>query len=343
MANKTPRQIKKQLEQFYKFRVEAIRRNPDFIRDCEELVKIYNQYSLGPGPKTDEEIRRISENFFKKELDIWTKYQISVTLKDYNKPYFSGQYCLEASYAPDKKYFDFLEEIDRKTPPSERLGAYEKREAEIIEHKLRDGRFLKIQVDMYRDTELILHRVRELINNMKKDMKKYGLLKEFDKSPHLDKFLRYFAVWDLVQKRQQVWPFERIAEKLKEEGWYKKQTLKQATVLARQDYRTACKLIGIPLKVNKGALRKTSKPIIKLKEGKRCAEEFVKWEKRLVADGLGVDGIIKEGSCEVKDKLVSSRVDGPVKQILKKELQTNQEVSRRTDAKRKAMIRALFK
>jgi hypothetical protein len=80
---------------------------------------------------------------------------------------------------------------------------------------------------MYRDLEVILDRVKELINGMKKDMKDCGVLKRFDKSPSLDKWPRYLAVWKLVQKRnQEKWPFYKIVAELRQDGWYQKQTLK---------------------------------------------------------------------------------------------------------------------
>ncbi|NQS89685.1 hypothetical protein HQ584_07860 [Patescibacteria group bacterium] len=334
MANKTTKQIKRRLEQFYKFRSEALRRNPRFLKDCEAWVKFdsrrYNEHI------SDEERERIEIESFKIKLGILERYQIGL-LTDPRKPDLYAMCCSAACNYPAESYYDFIKKTE-KGYPGGLIGLMRNEPQEITKHILRDNRFLTIQVDMYRDLEVVLQQVKELIKGMKNEMKKYGLLRQLDKSPHLDNYPRYFAVWDLVQKRKQLWPFERIAEKLNADGWYKNQTIKQATALARQDYRTACKAIGVPVKGKENVSKKVMRPIIKLKMTKQQREMAAEWEGKLAAFKLGLDEFTTK-----QDYLRHNPTDGPTKQKLKSVRKIGANVAKRLNDKRKENLRRLLK
>ncbi|MDP3143506.1 MAG: hypothetical protein Q8N14_06210, partial [Candidatus Omnitrophota bacterium] len=245
-------------------------------------------------------------------------------LKDPERWYVMDGYDVVA-VVPDRQWY--------KTMPgntySEKSKNWEmllkKNRSEFYKHILKNNRFLTLRIDTGRDKTIIERAISKKLDWITENKRKFRLGKNYDKTVHLDKFQRYFAVWDLVQQRQKLWSFSRIAYKLKKDGWYKKQTPEEAEILARQDYRTACRWIRTPVKINKRALRKTLKPIIKLKEGKKHKELFEEWEERLKREGLGLD----EFRNEEKDQIIYNRTDGPTKQRFKRELIKNEEWKRR--------------
>ncbi len=288
MAKKTHKKRELHIELFYRLKWESLRRHPDYISGYKNIMKMGQrccERSINP----DEWKRRVQKSLRTERIFCNKWHILSAENPDDPRLWLTTKHRFVAKIIPNR---DLGKELLQKY----KNGIFKAfaRQMKRTPHKgiksvLKDNRYLTIEIDTHRDKEVIIHDVSKILEKIKSEKEKYNLGVPLDKSPHLDKFPRYFAVWDLVQQRQEVWPFNRIILKLKEDGWYKNQTIKQAENLARQDYRTACKLIGVPVKNNK--LKKVLKPIIRQKVAGVMTKHnplFIEWEERLNKEGLGL-------------------------------------------------------
>lgn len=325
MAKKTSKQTDEHLEKIYRFKWECLRRNPEFISD----VKSYWE-SLKKNPTT---IAELDEQFFE-------KYGICPPeMNDLHNPeqwHAMDGYDI-VSVVPDRKWYKCMpgKTLQEKSKNWQKL--IRKDRSQFIKHILKSDRFLTLRIDTSWDKPIVERALSKKLGWIRNEKKRYGLEKIITKA-HLKKSPRYFAVWDLVQERQKVWPYNRIVLKLKEDGWYKKLTEKQAENLARQDYRTACKIIGVPVKGNKLVSKRMLKPIIKLKGAQRHKELFREWEKKLVEEGLGLEEGLKEGlkedlGLDEENSVQYYQTDSSLKKKLKSEMRTKINVQRRGSLK----------
>ena len=284
MAKKTPKIIDKRLEELFRFKAECLRRNPDFWEDMQRLSNCFLRIRSNAKGSMNELIR-IRRDLYKK-YDVWIRYPLHYNDAERMWQLFD---IFPIRVIPYKPKIDVLGTYAQFKKSEKRwLNIIKQRPEEDIKHILKDGRYLTLEIDTNRDIDPIMRYIKDCISNVKKEKKRYGLEVRYEASPHLKNYKRYFAVWDLVQQRQKVWPYNRIVFKLKADGWYKKQTERQAENLARQDYRTACKLIGVSVKGNRLISKKVQKPIIKLKGAQKHKKLFMEWEKKLTSEGLGL-------------------------------------------------------
>jgi hypothetical protein len=171
-------------------------------------------------------------------------------------------------------------------------------------------------VDVWRDIEIIKQELVDWVNAARKRFIERG----YDKVPHADNFERYFKVYDLVHEKKK-YGYELIAKELKRQGLYKGKSIKSAIYLAKQDYRTACKLIGIP---------SYKKPTTRT--GPTCCiknDDYSKWNTILKEKGLDNIEYVKGKSIKMKFS------DGPCRKRLSSMVKSEEMVRKNMVAKRK--------
>ncbi|GEM_PF-5549090 len=227
MAFRTSKQIKKDLKQLYKYHAEVLRRKPDYIKTYNEWLALEKnirndddlnyfavfQDSKGDiiksgkscsvekvekwihkdrrpvlklEPLTEIEKLKLRERRFKLEWAIWEKYNIHPPMDPTDTHFSDFVYYTVVFPSPDPSYFDFIKKCEKE--PGGLLGVMKNRPEEFLKYKLKNNRFFKIDIDLHRDITVIKHEVGEIIKDIQKKMKQYGLLKLLDESPILDKF-----------------------------------------------------------------------------------------------------------------------------------------------------------
>lgn len=257
MANQTSKEIKNKLEQLCKRQAGALLRNPDFIKEYKKWEEVEDKFwddSLG---LTNNELSELQEKAWDIKNKICEKFNVGYLFKKEDPDFWRGMSFSAACHSPDKSYFDFIKKVESDHPGG-MLKLTKQQLKELTKHRLRDNRFAKIEVDMYRDVGIIIDSVRELINGMQREMKKYGLLKRFDKSPHRNKIDRYREVYDLRNSKPPM-KFEKISLSMLSNGYYKGKSKEQAINLAKKDYGVYFKEIyGISYKkYDKSKLKKS--------------------------------------------------------------------------------------
>lgn len=353
---KTVKQLDKHIKDSFDADKERLRRTSTFVIDVKECW---------------QKIKNTPSRRFKFKKEFFDKYGFSLPKEEHlNEPqlWLSPSYCnVVSTVSSDKEIrekflkgesplkllekrirndIEYYHELSKYPELKELLSFNFWKPFTLLTTILENGRFWTVRIDTDRNTEIIKRIFEKELKKIKDLKKEYKVGKSGDKSFHLRNIERYFAVWDLVQKRKQLWPYERIARKLKEKGWYNNQTIKKATILARQDYRTACKAIGVSVKDKKNVSRRVMEPIIsnKIKGAKKRKEEFIEWEKRLASFGLGLDEYIPErAKRRGEDKFRHNPTDGPTKQKLKSIQKIETNVKKRANEKLGSKIRELLK
>lgn len=264
MAYKTHKRIKDKMRRLFLFRHECAKRSPEYKEYCEFIES--HKGSL------QEKLKRANVLFMK----------------------YGVLPCAESQHTDVRMWLNYCYPILSPEVPDDALGTKQG----FLEAHLENDEWMSLKVNIRQDKELVLIAVSRLIADVQR-VRKIAKL-PIPRKVHLNNFERYFAVYDLAQQRNHGWHFNRIALHLKQKGWYGNKTVPKVEALVRQDYRLACKLIGIPVKSKKKAL----KPRIRISSAQKHQELFRFWDKKLSAEGLGEtevgnryfspDGIIKK-------------------------------------------------
>ena len=309
---KRNRNIQDRMDSFLQFKIECLKRTPEYRKDYELWSKTL-EASKRPCIPDETMDREELDKCYKKEKKVEKRfYELEkAMLKKYNLHWMSNPYSVNS--------WKELKASTKACVIVMQLG-----ESLITKGKLAGSEHRLFKIDILRKEDEIIHdllrEIREQQIGIARDKKPEIFNTEF--SPL---YKRYFAVWDLKKEnfshRKKKWNYSQIVHKLQKEGFYKRQTNNKAEVLARQDYANACKVLGIASKI----YRRHTKPIIALPGKKELKGEANIWNKKLEEYGLPAfnEQIIRyKSKGKVKEcyKFEGRDNDGVIRKKLKGEL-----------------------
>lgn len=262
MATKTKKILQQHLEDFYKFRWEALKRNPEYREDYERWREYSKKLKVTPTNLKlyERSITKLLWERNKFEDKCRKKYKIlSMVDPDDCKHWWHTDYRVVAKIIPQRvKKTKKDIEIDKllrlafdkrdKKAEKEFMSLCRKRCKDNLKYALRNNRYLTLEIDTSRDKEVIMHHIEKCIDYIIEEKKKKNIRAEFDKTPHLDKYQRYFKVFDFRNQRPPL-KYDVIASKLSGEGYYKDKNFDKVIYSVRKDYQVAfCWIFGAPYK-----------------------------------------------------------------------------------------------
>lgn len=246
MATKSRKIAQKNIELFYCFKWECLRRRPGY----KEAFKKYSDFS-----NRLQDLYNLTESGeYNLDEDTIAKYRKEQSRLHKEMKQILNIYRTETMPDPDGS--DQWMEIYTATCA---VVKNPENELEVIFESLTGKENIDVKIDIWRDKKIIQSQLLDIIDRERKYRKSKGFKSErFDRSPHLTKIDRYFKVFDYRNQKPPI-SYDRIVANMQKLGYYKKTTLEKAINLVKKDYQTAFLWIyGIPYKeFDKKELRKS--------------------------------------------------------------------------------------
>lgn len=200
MASKTKKQVRENIEAFFRFQCGCLFRRPEYEKAREEYIKLEKEedaiFDKIHSSSNDE---KTQEHYLLKNQERLDK--MNAILRQYYTSFMPNPNNPEAW----KELYAYNQAVVKEFKPGQ--WAFAKGTGKSAKN---------FKVDIWRDKKIILHELSEWIDKEKqRELKKDKKGENFDKSPHLDKVDRYFAVFDLRNKKPPL-EYRKIILKLRQ-------------------------------------------------------------------------------------------------------------------------------
>ena len=227
MATKTKKETEANIERFYRFKVECLKRRPGWLDACKKFSRLAEKYASIYSD--DETCKKYGKRLDKCASKL--EGEMSKIESEY-------KYILLPADTESGEAWKLLRERTRAVIKLPKVN--DRPDEQDLEVLLCDDprTVLTVQVDIFREKTIIKQEFLALLDKEKKSLEAKGLtFEEFDKGPHLENTARYFRVYELRDKRPPT-PYRNIAAIIIKEGLCENIDINAVEGIVKQNYAT---------------------------------------------------------------------------------------------------------